>query len=173
MNFERNKMQTENPPISKRRRIWGSTLVNFCAIGLILSSLFKISQLPGPIAYMASLGYEDGMYFLIAGIELLVGVVFWIRSTRSLGLHLVSSYLGGAISAHLSSGHPSFARSQYMVYMLTYSFIGVIPACVFLASAWIGIWLLHPKFLNSLNEHASSIATRQQAHGETAMLSRS
>jgi hypothetical protein len=173
MNFERNKMQSEDSPVSKRRRTWGNTLVNFCAIGLMLSSLFKFSQLPGPIAYMASLGYADGMYFAIAGIELLVAVVFWLRSTRLLGLLLVSSYLGGAISAHLASGHPSFARSPYMAYMMSHPLAGVIPACVFLGCAWIGTWLLYPNLLDTLSERSSSAATSQPAHRETAMLSRS
>jgi DoxX-like family len=172
MNLERNKMQMEDLSISKRRRAWGTALINFCAIGLILSSIFKFSQLPGPIAYMASLGYEDGAYFLIAGVELLVGVAFWLRSTRPLGLLLVSSYFGGAISAHLASGHPSLARGPYMAYMLSHPLAGVIPACVFLGSAWIGTWLVYPNLLNSLRERTGSAATSQQAR-ETAMLSRS
>jgi len=50
---------------------------------------------------------------------------------------------------------------------------GVIPACVFLASAWVGTWLLYPNWLTSLSEHTSSTATGQQAHRETAMISRS
>jgi hypothetical protein len=173
MNLERIKMQMEDSPINKRRRTWGNTLINFCAIGLTLSSLFKFSQLPGPIAYMASLGYEDGRYFLIAALELLVAVVFWLRSTRPLGLLLVSSYFGGAISAHLASSHPSFARGPYMAYMLSHPLAGAIPACVFLASAWIGTWLLYPNFLNSLSEGTSGATTTRQAHRETAMLSRS
>lgn len=143
----------------RKRRTWGRALISFCAIGLILSSLFKFSQLPGPIAYMASLGYEDGRYFFIAGLELIIAIVFWLRSTRPLGLLLVSSYLGGAMSAHLASGHPSLARGPYMAYMLSHPLAGVMPAGVFLASAWIGAWLLYPQMLTGLHESAASAET--------------
>lgn len=161
----------EDSSISRRRRIWGNTLINFSTIGLILSSLLKFSQLPGPLAYMASLGYEDGAYFLIAGIELLVAVAFWVRSTRPFGLLLVSAYFGGAIAAHLASGHPSLARSPYMAYMLSHPFAGAIPACVCLASAWIGTWLLYPSLLNRLRERTGGAAASRVAHRETAMFS--
>ena len=149
----------EDSSISRKRRIWGNTLVHFCALGLILSSLFKLSQLPGPLAYMASLGYEHGTYFLIAALELFVALVFWMRSTRPFGLLLVSSYFGGAISAHIASGHPSLARGPYMTYMLSHPIAGVLPACVFLAAAWIGTWLLYPNLLSSPSERDNSAST--------------
>lgn len=146
--------QLEASAINDRRRTWGKTLINFCAIGLVLSSLFKFSRLPGPVAYMASLGYDGDTYFFIAALELLVGIAFWFRSTRSLGLLLVSSYFGGAIASHLATTHPSFARGPYMAYMLSHPLAGIIPACVFLASAWAGTWLRHPEMLSALHKRA-------------------
>jgi hypothetical protein len=163
----------EDSAISKKRKTWGAALIHFCAIGLILSSLFKFSQLPGPVAYMASLGYTDGTYFLIAGLELFVAIVFWLRSTRPLGLLLVSSYLGGAISAHLATSHASLARGPNMAYMLSHPLAGVIPACVFLASAWGGTWLLHASLLTGLNVRVGNVGTLQQGHREATILSRS
>ncbi len=170
MNSEKGKMQSKASLASNHRRAWGNALVRFCAIGLILSSLFKFSRLPGPIAYMASLGYQDGFYFLIAALELLIGVAFWLRLTRPLGLLLVSSYFGGAISAHLASGHPSLARSPYMAYMLNHPLAGAIPACVFLASAWIGVSLLHPDLLAGLRvKGAQRFEFPRQAHPQAEL----
>lgn len=169
VNSEPNKVQLEksnNTP----RKTWGQGLINFCAIGLILSSLFKFSQLPGPLAYMASLGYVGGTYFLIAGLEFMIAIVFWIRSTRSLGLLLVSSYFGGAISAHLASGHPEFARGPYMGYMLSHPLAGILPASVFLGSAWIGTWLLYPEMLTLLSKRTRS-AEANRGHPKSAMAS--
>ena len=164
-------MQMENPSISKKRRAWGNTLINFCVVGLIFSSLFKFSRLPGPTAYMASLGYEGAVYFLIAGLELITAIIFWNRSTRPFGLLLVSSYFGGAISAHLASGNPSLARGPYMAYMLSHPAAGVIPAILLLASAWIGTWLLYPKMLSSLRERAGVAETGRQGHQKATMVS--
>lgn len=104
---------------------------------------------------MASLGYEGGAYFLVAGLELMVAIIFWVRATRLLGLLLVSAYLGGAISAHLADGHISHARSSNMAFMLGHPLAGVIPAGLFLVSAWIGTWLLYYKMLSGWRELAN------------------
>lgn len=173
MNSQTNNIQLGGSPVSNRRKTWGNALINFCAIGLILSSLFKSSRLPGPIAYMASLGYQDGFYFLIAALELLIGVAFLLRWTRPLGLLLVSSYFGGAISAHLASGHPSLARSPYMEYMLSHPLAGVIPACVFLAAAWIGVSLRHPELLAGFSEGVQKVELTRPGYREAGLAARS
>ena len=165
-------MQIEDSLTTEKRRRRGNWLINFCVIGLIASSLFKFSRLSGPIAYMASLGYKDRAYFLIAGLELLVAIVFYLRPTRLLGLLLVSAYFGGAISAHLATSRPSFARSPYMAYMLSHPAAGIIPAGVFLASAWIGVWLRYPELLSSLSERTVMSLARQRGH-EVALPTRS
>jgi hypothetical protein len=166
MILEKNKMQMEDSTVSKSRNAWGNGLIRFCAIGLVLSSLFKFSQLPGPIAYMASLGYAGSSYFLIAGMELLIALIFWTQATRPLGLLFVSAYFGGALSAHVASGHPSLARGPYMAYMLSHPLAGVIPACLLLASAWIGAWLLYPGIMTRMSERAESVEAN--AHPKTA-----
>ncbi|HEV7968544.1 MAG TPA: DoxX family protein [Candidatus Acidoferrales bacterium] len=166
---EENSLQAEDSPISERRRTWGNGLIDFSTIGLILSSLIKFSRLPGPVAYMGSLGYKDGTYFFVACLEFVIAIVFFVRATRTLGLLLVSSYLGGAISAHLANGHPSVARGPYMAYLLSHPLAGVIPACVFLASAWIGAWLVYPKMLASLAEQAGRAEPSRRRDRKTAI----
>jgi len=124
---------------------------------MVFSSAFKFLHLPKAVAYMSSLGYEDGTFFLVAGLELLSAVVFCFRSTRSLGLLLVSSYFGGAISAHLAS-HSAAAGGPFMIHILNHPHVGILPASLFLASAWIGTWLRHPGVLWSLNKFSDSSA---------------
>ena len=141
-------MQLEKDRVSKRRRTMGNALIYFCAFGLLLSSTVKFLQPPNAVAYMASLGYEHGMFFLIAALELFCGIVFLSKSMRSVGLLLVSAYFGGAISAHWAS-HPPVAGGPFLTYMLNHPFLGSLEPGVFLAAAWIGTWLLHPERLRS------------------------
>jgi hypothetical protein len=103
MSPERNEMRAQESSIDRRRETWGNSSLNFCAVGLILSLLFKFSQLPGPIAYVASPGIR-GWHILfycrpgIDGCDCFFGFV----PRDSLELLLVS-YFGGAISAHWST----------------------------------------------------------------------
>jgi hypothetical protein len=62
-------------------------------------------------------------------LEIVSAVPFLISFTRSLGLLLVSSFLGGAIATHLPHGQPIYQ-----------------PAFVFFL-IWLGTWLRHPQIL--------------------------
>ena len=88
---------------SQRRIRIGNALIRFGGVVLLFSSLVKFAHLAKPVAYMSFLGYQDGKMFLIAAIEMVIGVLFLLRATRAPGLLLVSSYFGGAIAAHLAS----------------------------------------------------------------------
>lgn len=165
-------MRNANSSVRSKREVWGNGLIKFCGIGLILSSLFKFSQLPGPVAYMASLGYQGGVYFFVAALELAVAIIFLRRSTRPLGLLLVSAYFGGAISAHLAAGNPSLARGPYMAFLLTHPLVGVIPACLLLASAWLGVWLSHPELSQTFLRPNSVNRPSTQLHQDATLLAR-
>ena len=82
--------------------------------------------------------------YLIAAIELLIGVLFLKRATRAPGLLLVSSYFGGAIAAHLAS-HPLNSGLPIVVFNFHHPYLGALPAVVVLASAWTGVYLRHPE----------------------------
>jgi hypothetical protein len=58
-------------------------------------------------------------------------MLFLIPATRSLGLPLISAYLGGAIAAHLGYGQQ----------------LAAIRPAILLGILWLGAWLRHPEIL--------------------------
>jgi hypothetical protein len=75
---------------------------------------------------------------LLIGIgELVSALLFLIPQTNSLGLLLLSSYLGGAIVTHMQHGQPFFA-----------------PA-ILLLLVWIAGYLRHPEVLQSFRGAAA------------------
>jgi DoxX-like protein len=130
--------------MSRKRKTAGNVLIHFSVFALVLSSAVKFLHPAKAVAYMGSLGYNGGTLYLVAGLELFSGAVFLFPSTRILGLLLVSSYLGGAISAHLAH-HPAVAGGPFLVYMLSHPYTGALEPGVLLASAWLGTWLRHPQ----------------------------
>jgi hypothetical protein len=92
------------------------------------------------MAYMASMGYQGGTVFFIAGLEAMTSILFLLPSTRRLGLLLLSAYLGGAIAAHLSI-HRLVTGGPFLVFMATHRYIGAIEPTIVLLPAWIGMWL--------------------------------
>jgi hypothetical protein len=165
-------MQGEENPVSKSRKIAGKALLYFCVFGMIASSAIKFLQPPNAVAYLGALGYEHGTYFLIAALELLCGVIFMFKSTRSLGLLLVSAYFGGAISAHWAS-HPSVTGGPFLTFMLNHPFIGSFDPGIFLFSAWIGTWLCRPELFWAWEKSSERKELSRQERAETVVLSRS
>jgi len=161
----------ENQLSSERRQSVGNALIYFCVIGMVISSTVKFLQPAKAVAYMGSMGFQGGIFFLIAGLELLSAAVFCLRSTRSLGLLLVSAYFGGAISAHLAH-HPYVTGGPFLTYMLNHPLVGALEPGVFLAAAWIGVGLRHPEVWWSLNEPTGGRELPRQRHQELAMGSR-
>jgi hypothetical protein len=133
----------------------GNGLIKFCAFGLAVSSAVKFLHPAKPVAYMQYLGYEHEKLYFIAAIELLTAVLFFVRSTRSVGLLLVSSYFGGAIAAHLAN-HPFAGGGPFLAFNASHHYLGTLPAMLFLACAWIGVWLGNPESLWSFAERTNS-----------------
>ena len=159
-----------NSPKGKRNGRLGNALIYFCVFGLAASSMLKFLHPAKVVGYMNFLGYEHGTFFLIAGLEFLTAILFLIPSTRSAGLLLVSSYFGGAISAHLAN-HPFVAGGPFLLFNANHHYLGTLPPTVFLASAWIGIWLRHPEsrwsFGNQGQTRLNSDTTEDRPFGLT------
>jgi hypothetical protein len=68
---------------------------------------------------------------LVGSLEISTGLLFILPRTRSLGLLVMSAYLGAAMCAHLEF-------DQYG---------GIVVAAAFLACCWIGTALRHPHIL--------------------------
>jgi hypothetical protein len=88
---------------------------------------------------MAKLGFAGGKLTFIAVLEIIGAAGSLMPRTRSIGLLWVSSYLGGAICAHVQAGEFDKAVS---------------PAIILLVS-WVGTWLRHPQMLWSMTRERS------------------
>jgi hypothetical protein len=129
-----------------KRTTWGDRLIRFCGSALIISSGVKFVHASKPVAYMASMGFEGSTFYVVAILELLSAILFLVPATRRLGLLLVSSYLGGAIAAHLAV-HRFFTGGPFLVYMATHPYVGAIVPSVVLFAGWIGVGLCPPQEL--------------------------
>jgi hypothetical protein len=125
-------MRIENASIGKKRQISGSVLITLGGLILIGSAGAKFAHVPQVVNQLGAMGFDGGKLTFIAALEVLSAAFFLIPFTRSLGLLLVSSFLGGAIATHLQHGQPIYQ-----------------PAIV-LVLIWLGAWLRHPQILWSL-----------------------
>ena len=121
------------------RRLVGAILIIFSGGLLVLSAMMKLAGVPGIVHQMAADGFAGGKLTFIATLEILSTALFLWPRTRSIGLLLVSSYLGGAICVHVQLGEYPKA----------------LPPALILSLAWIGTWLRHPQMLWSLAPHVS------------------
>lgn len=122
----------------------GRILIYFSGIGLILSSIAKFIRPAKLVAYLGFLGYEHDKLFFIATIELVIAILFLMRSTRRAGVLLVSSYLGGAIAAHLAS-HAPVGGGPFLMFTANHPYLSTVPPNVFIWAAWLGVWLSEPE----------------------------
>lgn len=119
---------------NRTRRTAGSILILLPGLALASSAALKFARVPGVVHQMAASGFADGKLVLVATLELLSAVLFLYPRARSLGLLLLSSFLGGAICTHVQLGE--FAKAG--------------PPGILLSLAWTGTWLRHPEVLWSL-----------------------
>ena len=129
-------MNAENRFISGKRRIAGNILVLMSGLILVASSGAKLAQVPQVVTQIGALGFSGNRLTFIAILEIMSAILFLIPITRSAGLLLVSSYMGGAISAHLGHGQP------------------ILQPAVILTLLWLGAWLRHPEILWSFSRSA-------------------
>lgn len=117
---------------SKRqsRVLAGNIMVYLLGVLLLGSALIKFANVPTLVAQFAVLGFAGGRLTFIGILEIVSAALFLLPRTRSLGLLLVSAYLGGAIAAHVGHGQTEAIR----------------PA-ILLGLFWVGAWLRHPNTL--------------------------
>ena len=126
--------------IGGARRTAGNILIFLAGLILIGSAVAKFAQVSPVITPLAALGFAGSKLKIIAALEILSALLFLVPATRSVGLLMVSAYMGGAISAHMGHNEPVYQ-----------------PAFV-LALIWIGAWLRHPEFLLRFRPSASVIS---------------
>ena len=123
-------MEREVTP-SRTRCIAGSVLIILLGLVLALSALVKFAHVPAVVNQMAASGFANGKLTLVAALELLSAALFLFSRTRSVGLLMLSAFLGGAICTHVQLGEYSKAGGPSVLLLLT----------------WIGTWLRHPQVL--------------------------
>jgi len=110
----------------------GTLIIVLSGLMLLASAGAKIPRVPQVVEDLGAMGFTGGRLTFITMLEIVCALLFLVPATRSIGLLLVSSFLGGAIASHLQHSQPILA-----------------PAFVLLL-AWLGTWLRHPGLLGSL-----------------------
>lgn len=115
---------------SRGRRTIAWILTGLITIMFVGSSISKIVGAQTVVEVFNKWGLQS--HLLLIGIgELVSAVLFLIPRTNSLGLLLLSAYLGGAIVTHMQHGEPY-----------------LIPAALLLV-VWLTGYLRHPEVLQS------------------------
>ena len=71
---------------------------------LLFTAGVKLAQIPKVVDQFNAFGFDGSKLVMVAALELTCAVLFLIPAIRSVGLLLVSSYLGGAIATHIQHG---------------------------------------------------------------------
>lgn len=122
----------------KSRIVAGTILISLSSVLLIASSMAKFAHVNKVVTDLGQFGFTNSKFTLIAVLELLGAVSFLIPPTRSLGLLLLSAYMGGAIATHVQHDTPFMAPT------------------VILAVIWLGAALRHSEVLWSLKNTATA-----------------
>lgn len=118
---------------SKARRIVAWVLSTVVSLFFIISAVFKFLRPPEVMVAVEKWNLTDHLTIIGVG-ELVSGLLFLIPKTHSLGVLLLSAYMGGAIVTHMQNDEP------YIVQSIT------------LLVIWIIAYLRDPAVLNSFRK---------------------
>jgi hypothetical protein len=116
--------------MSRGRRIAGWVLTGLLTALFVSSAAFKLAGAAPVVEVFQKWGLENHRLLIGVG-ELVSALLFVIPRTHSLGLLLLSGYMGGAIVTHMQHGESYTSQS------------------VILALIWIAGFLRHPEVLQS------------------------
>ena len=115
---------------SKGRRIAAWILTILISLLFIVSAIFKLIGPPEIIQATEKWGLKDHLILIAVG-ELVSALLFLIPRTHSLGVLLLSAYMGGAIVTHMQNAEPYYSQAVTLVLI------------------WIAGYLRHPELLQS------------------------
>jgi DoxX-like protein len=107
-------------------------MIVMSSLMLMVSAGAKFAHVPRFTTDLGAMGFDGGKLMFIATLEVLSALLFLIPATRSIGLLLVSSFLGGAVATHLQHGR-SIVQPAFVLILI-----------------WLGTWLRYPQILWSL-----------------------
>ena len=115
---------------SKGRRIAAWILTGLLTLLFAFSAFGKFVRAPQVVETTDKWGLTDHLTLIGIG-EIVSALLFLIPRTNSLGLLLLSAYMGGAIATHMQNGEPY-----------------ILPSIVLLL-IWVAGYLRHPEVLQS------------------------
>jgi hypothetical protein len=119
--------------ITKGRKIAGWILAGILGTIFIMSASMKFLGGEKIAEGLTKYGL-DGKVLLIGSGELISVILYLISRTSSLGVLLLSAYMGGAIATHMEHGEMYLVQS------------------VILLVIWISHWLRNPEMLSSFSK---------------------
>lgn len=128
-----------------KKQTVGNIVIGLTGILLLGSAVAKLAHIPKVEMQMADMGFGGNKLLFIGVLELASAALYLLPVARSLGLLLISSYLGGAIATHVQHDKPIFVPS------------------ILLAVIWLGVWLRHSEALWSFGFRKQANATAANA----------
>ena len=114
--------------MTKQRKILGWVFTVLAALMPAWGVIGKFTNAPMQ-EHMTSMGYGDWLKIIAVG-ELLAVVLFVLPKTGKVGILLMSSLMGGAISAHMGHGETFVMQSMVLIF------------------AWIAAFIRYPAFFD-------------------------
>jgi len=133
------------------RLVAGTIMIFLPGFALTLSSILKFAGMPAVVHQMAAQGFAGGKLTLVAALEILSAALFLFGRTRSVGVLVLSSFLGGAICTHVQMGEYAEALGPFILLTL----------------AWFGTWLRHPQAFWSFAPHRAGATKVLEAQDES------
>jgi len=131
--------------MNKKRQIAGNVVIILGSLILFGSAAAKLGHVPKVVSQLGAMGFDGNKLMFIGLLEVVSALLFLIPLTRSIGLLLVSAYLGGAIATHMQHDQPM-----------------IQPAFV-LALIWFGTWLRHRDVIWSYASFRTGISHAENA----------
>ena len=116
--------------MSRSRKIAGWVVSGLLAALFLASAGFKFSGSPEAVEGFEAYGLGE-MRLVIAAGETASALLYLVPFTASLGVLLLSAYMGGAIVTHMSHSEPYVFQSIILIVI------------------WFGYWLRYPEMLVS------------------------
>jgi hypothetical protein len=119
--------------MSKGRKIGGWVITGLLAALFLFSAAMKFVGAEQVIEGFEKYGLAD-MRLIIGAGEVASALLYFIPLTASLGVLLLSAYMGGAICTHMANGEPYIFQSILLVVI------------------WLGYYLRYPEMLVSFTK---------------------
>ena len=115
---------------SKARRIAAWILTSLITLLFVFSAVMKFLRPPEVMAAVEKWNLKDELILIGVG-ELVSALLFFIPRTHSLGVLLLSAYMGGAIVTHMQNDEPYIVQAIFLLFI------------------WVAAYLRHPQLLHS------------------------